>query len=719
MAVPLILLLLQDVLSAPDNPQATTEQRHIFLCVKAIMTQYFTQERPTVFIIPGSSLNVNKRERILGNDREVRMRHGTLDDGNEEIVHHGNLGSGRDGHIRQETLVKDDDVQTRRRPLGSGHNKSTTQGTNLPNTHHYHSHDHLTGFMIQALSQEETWQFIMMSPRKNGTKMTMSLEQQEQYIIILWPMNEQVLSYLNKIILANTPSSTKGKIIAVLTDDFLLQDEELRLEILREVTDRPTHNAIIVVPASEHVYTNMDHRSDTSNVVDLYTWFRREADKYCDEFKDLLPINSWLIEEDGRFLKYLNLFRDQTLAYSRGCTVAVYNTIHQLFATDSSPVKHLENHVLKAIMDSLNITITFVKSQKDSQIFIGGIGLNMVRIPKDGLFYASYPYLFIAPKWYVKCGNPIPRQGNFTKVFAWSVWLALSLVCLLAVLATFWIQRISQEPRGASECFLAVWAVTLGVSVHQMPHTCRLRLFFFMWVCYSLAISTVFQGFFTSFLVEPGRQKQTSSLEKMIQSGEKCASTANYIMQWCADKTEVCSACSQHCNDTFTCLGNLLEPENYAVLASELDMEVMLPYFSRKHFHCSTEDEVIHIMYLMLVKKRSFAINIIDTKIRNMMEAGIIEKLKSESVKQIRKEIGTEIHSFLTNQQSENLKTSLKNNAASDENNESDYFVFTISHLQVAFYLLIIGHGVSCAMLVIEILIYNIQYHFNLRRQRM
>jgi hypothetical protein len=51
-----------------------------------------------------------------------------------------------------------------------------------------------------------------------------------------------------------------------------------------------------------------------------------------------------------------------------------------------------------------------------------------------------------------------------------------------------------------------------------MPRNYYLRIVIFAWIFYSFSISTVFQTFFTSFLVDPGLQKQITSLKELSNS---------------------------------------------------------------------------------------------------------------------------------------------------------------------------------------------------------
>ena len=56
----------------------------------------------------------------------------------------------------------------------------------------------------------------------------------------------------------------------------------------------------------------------------------------------------------------------------------------------------------------------------------------------------------------------------------------------------------------------------IGVSVPQQPTTSTLRVFFFLYVCFCFAISTVFRAFFVSFLEEPKYEKKIETLEELL-----------------------------------------------------------------------------------------------------------------------------------------------------------------------------------------------------------
>jgi hypothetical protein len=57
----------------------------------------------------------------------------------------------------------------------------------------------------------------------------------------------------------------------------------------------------------------------------------------------------------------------------------------------------------------------------------------------------------------------------------------------------------------------------MDLALPEMPRTLRLRVLFYLFVCYSF----IFQSFFVSFLVSPKQLQRISSLEELNVSGLK------------------------------------------------------------------------------------------------------------------------------------------------------------------------------------------------------
>jgi hypothetical protein len=96
-----------------------------------------------------------------------------------------------------------------------------------------------------------------------------------------------------------------------------------------------------------------------------------------------------------------------------------------------------------------------------------------------------------------------------------SIFRILSLELLVVLIISIMIAAISATLVGRNSCrsewqgyktmassLTNVWAVILGVSVSTMPRSPSLRSLFLAWAVFSVAFSTVFQAFLTTFLID-------------------------------------------------------------------------------------------------------------------------------------------------------------------------------------------------------------------------
>jgi len=62
----------------------------------------------------------------------------------------------------------------------------------------------------------------------------------------------------------------------------------------------------------------------------------------------------------------------------------------------------------------------------------------------------------------------------------------------------------------------------MGISATNIPNNWKIRLLFLVYVCYCFAMSTVFQAFFISFLVEPGYEKKFETFDDLLHFSVAC-----------------------------------------------------------------------------------------------------------------------------------------------------------------------------------------------------
>ena len=110
--------------------------------------------------------------------------------------------------------------------------------------------------------------------------------------------------------------------------------------------------------------------------------------------------------------------------------------------------------------------------------------------------------------------------------FSLSVWLTMGLMLLLTT-AVFWCagngpyRSVCNEThtyQSQPHCFHNAWSCFVGVSLTQQTTNCSLIIFFFLYVCFCFTISTVFQAFIVSYLVELMCERNLKTLDKVLHS---------------------------------------------------------------------------------------------------------------------------------------------------------------------------------------------------------
>jgi len=123
-----------------------------------------------------------------------------------------------------------------------------------------------------------------------------------------------------------------------------------------------------------------------------------------------------------------------------------------------------------------------------------------------------------------------------------------------------------------------LWAVIVGVAVSTMPRTPSLRLLFLAWMCFSVAFSTVFQAFLTTFLIDSGYKTPIQNMDELFASGIKLAYPPEYnsILEIVEEK-EVSNLHRNlvNCPYFWACVGWAIDHKNVSILLSELSAEFL------------------------------------------------------------------------------------------------------------------------------------------------
>jgi len=233
-------------------------------------------------------------------------------------------------------------------------------------------------------------------------------------------------------------------------------------------------------------------------------------------------------------------------------------------------------------------------------------------------------------------------------------------------------------------------AVVLSVSVNTKPRSAPLRLFFFCWVCYSVAINTVFQAYLTTFLIEPRYEEPIKTVEQMLTSDMKFCFNDVFYTFFNDVPDSVDSAILNNavrCPDIGTSFNWAAVYQNVSFVFENLNIEIYrdigkLRDKNNKRLLCVLEDGgVVIIGNVLLVRRESPLLELINDILVHMVESGIASLIRKWYFPK-----------------EKNLP--MLNAFAFDDT----YTAFGVRHLQTAFYLLMLGYVLAFACFVIEIM---------------
>jgi hypothetical protein len=209
-------------------------------------------------------------------------------------------------------------------------------------------------------------------------------------------------------------------------------------------------------------------------------------------------------------------------------------------------------------------------------------------------------------------------------------------------------------------------------------------VFFICWVCYSVAISTVFQAYLTTFLIEPGYEEPIRTFEEMLQNEKKFGYFTDYFSY--LDDTAIAKD-AVRCPDDPTCFIWAAVYHNISTIIEGFDMEI---YRARgdwadennRPLLCEIEGGVVgERHFAMMVQKGNPFFEFIDDVLGRIIEEGIFMYIKKRGFDKLKMESKLDVPtSYVT------------------------YYAINITHLQTAFYLLILGYVLAVASFVTEIM---------------
>ena len=486
-------------------------------------------------------------------------------------------------------------------------------------------------------------------------------------------------------------------------------------------------NVVVLIP-NQIPYRPLHAMSTTKTSADrlnLYTWFPFKLG-VCGEIIDVILLDEWVFENNDTFSHNADFYPEKVPKNFMGCSIKVgtvgvnpYVIMTENYTQNDGSTAYkmtgLSLDIMKYVCEWLNLTYVFLPPSVNielkaylktvmelndglSEVVAGIIPLSPVVLMS--YFDATIPYLPAIVKTIVPCPKAIPGTDKLLTTFSLSVWLSIGFVLLLTA-TVFWfagngpyrsVHNESNIYQSLSSCIHNAWAVLMSVSVPQQPTTSNLRVFFILYVCFCFAISTVFQAFFVSYLVEPKYEKKIETLDELLDSDvvygyypslHFAASTTTFheFFNFVESKEP-----KEDCNDMRKCIERMITKRDIAlindpVLATYIAKELGTVDVSK--FLCPQDETLISAFGTMIFKKGNPILDRFNVPMSRYLEAGLLEKLWAE----------------LQHRASLRIEGRFRE-AAGDM-----FFAFSISHLMPAFLVLLVGTVFSSVVFIGEIIL--------------
>jgi hypothetical protein len=299
--------------------------------------------------------------------------------------------------------------------------------------------------------------------------------------------------------------------------------------------------------------------------------------------------------------------------------------------------------------------------------------------------------------WYTPCAVQYQRWMHFFNIFSVEVWVCFALSLVFAVMTARLISNYGNkqnlnETKSYTNIFSAtsnIISVLLSVSVQTQPRSAPLRLFFFCWVWYSVVISTVFQAYLTSFLMEPGYEEPIRTVDQMlegkkkfgiVQGYEELFDTSYYANSAVFNKAVRCSSVDE-------CFTWANVHHNISIILSDTQAGSFREFRTwsdenNRPLLCTLKDGIVTSFGIVFfVRKAGYLLKHINDIIVRLVEGGLLMHIKKQSL--------------------DKREEQTKYNSA---NLADSYTAVSIAQLQTPFYILLLGYILAFACFVIEML---------------
>jgi hypothetical protein len=474
--------------------------------------------------------------------------------------------------------------------------------------------------------------------------------------------------------------------------------------------------AVLFLKSNAPVSNNLQQNTTNSAqgiYLELHTWCPYENSERCNPAEGTVPVKVFTVR-NLTDIRRSDVFKKCFDKNFQGCPIRVHLEINFPFVNPPKHVRYNDSYnqtvyeegweveLLKIIAKTLNMSLDIVSGNEENYrnghptIYFGGY--NTFPSSKSKLRVSSRNYLTIRSAWYTPCAVKSQRWSRLFNIFSVEMWMCFALSLVLAVITVKCISHCrpkshlqeSSSYRNINSVIANIIAVSLSVSVSTQPRTEPLRLFFFCWLCYSVAISTVFQANLTTFLIEPGYEEPIRTLEDMLISDMKFGYIYRYETFFNNNSDHIASVILKDavlCPTYETCLKWAVEYNNISTILNDFTKAVWRiagnwTDENDRPLACELEyGDVLTSGFSCYISGQNTFLGFINDVIDHIDEGGIFTQIMNRGLNK--------------------TKTNSKLNSPTPADT---YSALSISQLQTVFYLLMMGYVLAVDCFVTEIM---------------
>lgn len=362
-----------------------------------------------------------------------------------------------------------------------------------------------------------------------------------------------------------------------------------------------------------------------NRVFNLYTWYPYNSETECWTIQDVVLINQWNVGSTGELRDGQNIFTNKIPRKFNGCPMNVSINFKEdselQFLRNSLDVFDFTVHYRANHADNANIYDRANKVVNDVIFGLSEIGYGVpLQEEVVGFLDSSFPFSDFRYIWYVPCAKPYDRIQRISGIFSTSVWVIILTLMLLSCIV---IRYLATGPSAEGDAYLNIttviynmWAITMNISVTEMPHTYKLRAIILAWVCYCFAISTIFLTFFTSFLVDPGLDKQITNIQELLDSRIEYGFGESIDFYFANSEVGLHKQLLKYrksCNQTELCINRIMNTGKFATFAEPNGVRNVLKSRMKGKKLCRMNDsDTYNVLVVVYFSKGSYLVETFD-----------------------------------------------------------------------------------------------------------